>query len=127
MATEVFGEGTKIYEFTSFKDDTIHYDKVDLIDAGTPLLIMAANAVTNPMFKGVNITVTEPKTVTHDGCSFVGTFSLMKKVITGTEGVKYFGYMDGQFVRATKSMTLKGFTAMLEIVDAEENTETTET
>lgn len=123
MATEVFGDGTKILKFTSFDGKIIHSSDAELVEAGVPFLIKGATKMVNPTFRGVNITVTEPQTVTHGNCTFRGTFSFIKQTLTGEERAKYFGYSQGVLTRATKSFTLKGFTAMYEIV-SEESTET---
>lgn len=123
MATEVFGDGTKIMKFTSFDGKIIRSSDAELVEAGVPFLIQGATKMVNPTFRGVNITVTEPQTVTHGNCTFRGTFSFIKQTLTSEEGVEYWGYSQGEFTLATKSFTLKGFAAFYEIV-SEESTET---
>lgn len=74
----VFGEGTKITEFTS-ADNTnkmMMFTEATSIEAGKPYLVMPGNeSVANPMFEGVTVTEGEPQAVTYGDYAFVGVYS----------------------------------------------------
>ena len=71
---EVFGEGTKVSEFTSAENRTINFSSVDMISAGVPCVIMPAKMVVDPVFKSVNVSSTEAKTVKRGSYSYVGHY-----------------------------------------------------
>lgn len=74
----VFGEGTKITEFTS-ADNTnkmMMFTEATSIKAGTPYLVMPGNeTVANPTFEGVTVIEGEPQAVTYGDYAFVGVYS----------------------------------------------------
>ena len=81
----VWGEGTEVCEFTSVKGGNLHFTTVSAISAGTPCLIRPVNVAPSNRFKNVNVTQTEPKSVTHGSYSYVGTYTRYTMKTDGTE------------------------------------------
>lgn len=80
QASEIFGEGAKFAEFSSVSNDVMQFRSVAVgsLVAGTPYLVLPTrdDDASSPIeLTGVNITSTSPRTVTHDGYSFIGTYS----------------------------------------------------
>ena len=81
----VWGEGTEVCEFTSVNGGNLHFNTVSAISAGTPCLIRPVNVAPSNRFKNVNVTQTEPKSVTHGSYSYVGTYTRYTMKTDGTE------------------------------------------
>lgn len=81
----VWGEGTEVCEFTSVNGGNLHFTTVSAISAGTPCLIRPVNVAPSNRFKNVNVTQTEPKSVTHGSYSYVGTYTRYTMKTDGTE------------------------------------------
>ncbi len=80
QASEIFGEGAKFAEFSSVSNDVMQFRSVAVgsLVAGTPYLVLPTrdDDASSPIeLTGVNITSTSPRTVTHDGYSFIGTYN----------------------------------------------------
>ena len=52
---DIFGEGTKVAEFTSATSSNIRFDYVSSTTAGKPFIIKPATTVTDPEFKAVDV------------------------------------------------------------------------
>ncbi|MBP3574384.1 MAG: exo-alpha-sialidase [Prevotella sp.] len=81
----VWGEGTEVCEFTSVNGGNLHFTTVSAISAGTPCLIRPVNVAPSNRFQNVNVTQTEPKSVTHGSYSYVGTYTRYTMKTDGTE------------------------------------------
>ncbi|EJX08478.1 hypothetical protein EVA_03413 [gut metagenome] len=106
-ATDVKGE---VYEFTGVNGNTINFQKVNATEANKPYLIIASEA--NP-FKAKNVQIAAtPNTMANviGDYAHVGTYT--KQEVTSDTTVTYYGYTNGQFVKANKG-TLNPFHTMI--------------
>lgn len=113
----VFGEGTKITEFTR-ADQTqarMIFSNAQSIKAGVPYFIKPGKAeVKNPSFKGVTIVEGEPKTITNNSnYSFVGVYSPYKMKTDGTE--LFIGAGGSLVAPAEESNTINGMRAFIRL------------
>lgn len=105
--TDVQGE---VYEFASVEANTINFKKATMVEANKPYLIVATAA--NP-FKATNVKVEATpaamETVNGD-YAHVGTYT--KQEVTSDATTTYYGYANGQFVKANTG-TLNPFRTMI--------------
>ncbi len=71
---EVFGEDTKVSEFSSAENKTINFSSVENIRAGVPCVIKPRNTVENPVFEGVNLTSSSPMSTSNGSYHYVGHY-----------------------------------------------------
>lgn len=116
--TEVFGEGTKITEFTDVDgtNKIMEFTSVTSIEAGKPYLIKPGKEkVENPVFKGVTIVEGEPKEImiTDDSgrYSFVGIYNPYEMQVDGTE--VFVGTGGKLFFPADETNRMKGMRAFI--------------
>lgn len=117
--TEVFGEGTKITDFTSADEtkNVMNFTTVTSIKAGEPYLIKPGKEkVENPTFNNVTIVGGEPKTITYGGYSFVGVYSPYAMKTDGTE--VFIGTGGKLFVPAETTNKIKGMRAYIRLSNA---------
>lgn len=81
----VWGEGTEVCEFTRMNGGDLYFTTVSSISAGTPYLIKPVKVAPSNRFKNVNVTQTQPKSVTIGNYSFVGTYTRYAMKTDGTE------------------------------------------
>lgn len=87
----VLGENqdVQLRTYTGFADNVMTFSEVtgdDVIAAGTPFLLKLNTTVTNPTFNSVTVSnSTAAQTVTHEGVSFIGTYSQKQLATDGTE------------------------------------------
>lgn len=113
----VFGEGTKITEFTSADQVQARmiFSNAQSIKAGVPYFIKPGKAeVKNPSFEGVTIVEGEPKTITNNSnYSFVGVYSPYKMKTDGTE--LFIGAGGSLVAPAEESNTINGMRAFIRL------------
>lgn len=113
----VFGEGTKITEFTSADQARARmiFSNAQSIKAGVPYFIKPGKAeVKNPSFEGVTIVEGEPKTITNNSnYSFVGVYSPYKMKTDGTE--LFIGAGGSLVAPAEESNTINGMRAFIRL------------
>lgn len=109
--SDTFGEESSIWEFESVNGDTLNFTEVDAIEAGTPYLFKPEDSVEDPYFEDVEISDTEPQTVSHNGYSFIGVYNATdletSDVFIGTDGNLYHPAED--------TNTMKGMRAYFQI------------
>ena len=71
---EVFGEDTKVSEFSSAENKTINFSSVENIRAGVPCVIKPRNTVENPVFEGVNLTSSSPMSTSNGSYHYDGHY-----------------------------------------------------
>lgn len=105
--SDVQGE---VYEFASVEANTINFKKATMVEANKPYLIVATAA--NP-FKATNVKVEATpaamETVNGD-YAHVGTYTKQEVISDAT--TTYYGYANGQFVKANTG-TLNPFRTMI--------------
>ncbi len=78
--------GAKVLQFSSVNGSTMVFDETtEGIKAGVPYLIKPLSKVENPRFDNVTIVSGAPKSVTIDGCSYIGTYTKYAMEYGGTE------------------------------------------
>lgn len=116
----VFGENTKLAEFTSVNganNDNMHFDLVTSISAKKPYLIYPHDNrdINTPIvLSGITIQV-NPETVSYDPFNFIGIYSP-----TAIDG-KYF-IASGNTIKKSTGGNLKAFRAYIEDTTAESRT-----
>jgi len=86
QATQLFGSGYQLAEFTDVSGTTMKFTTAASFDAGVPYLVKPTIDVSNAspvVLFDVDITAKTPQTVTHGGYSFVGNFT--QKTFSGGE------------------------------------------
>ena len=86
QATQLFGPGYKLTQFTSVSGTTMQFTTTNSFEAGVPYLVKPTKDVSNAspvVLFDVDITAKTPQTVTHEGYSFVGKFT--QKTFSGNE------------------------------------------
>ena len=83
------GQDVQLRTYTGFAGNVMTFSEVtgdDVIAAGTPFLLKLNTTVTNPTFNSVTVSnSTAAQTVTHEGVSFIGTYSQKQLATDGTE------------------------------------------
>ena len=86
QATQLFGSGYKLAQFTGVSGTTMQFTTTDSFVAGVPYLVKPTIDVSNAspvVLVDVSITAKTPQTVTYGGYSFVGNFT--QKTFSGNE------------------------------------------
>lgn len=105
--SDVQGE---VYEFASVEANTINFKKATTVEANKPYLIVATAA--NP-FKATNVKVEATPAVmetVNGDYAHVGTYT--KQEVASDATTTYYGYANGQFVKANTG-TLNPFRTMI--------------
>ena len=90
----VFGEGTQVAAFTKASTESLHFDLVNEMSAGTPYLIKPTKAQDEYIFENVNVRAVEAGETAVGGYRFRGTY------------VKYAMKTDGKEKGMTTANTL---------------------
>lgn len=98
-----------VYEFSKFENKCYKFTKATSIEAGKPYLVKPTKEIKDPIFTGVNITATEPTTLTFGDYSMVGVYSPYTMATDGTE--QFLGDNDYLYIPATGKNTISGLRA----------------
>lgn len=78
--------GARVLQFSSVNGSTMIFEETtEGIKAGIPCLIKPYSTIKNPRFENVTIVTEAPKSVTIDGCSYIGTYTKYAMAYGGTE------------------------------------------
>lgn len=112
-----FGEGTEVrkYDRTDETANALIFAKATAIEAGTPYLIKPAKAENKYIFKGVNVTTTEPAKVGNGDIKFCGVYNQTNVDGLATATSHVSGIVDNIVKRATTGTSIKGFHAYFSI------------
>jgi len=117
--TYYFGGGSKVAEFASVKATdggtvSLNFSSVTATEAGKPYLVNPALDV-NVAFPFLNkaLSAANPQTVTHDGYSFVGTYSPYE--MTAGSETKLFVGTGNKLYTPNVTNKMKGFRAYFDI------------
>jgi len=119
QVTEVFGAGTKVYNFSEESDDAeavkITFQSGDgSITANVPVLVKATNASDNLTFKGVQVKAPAADVkVAGNFIDFVGTYA----PVDVAEGDYFVG--NGALYRSEGNTSMNAFRAFLKVKSAE--------
>lgn len=78
--------GARVLQFSSVNGSTMIFEETtEGIKAGIPCLIKPYSTIKNPRFENVTIVTEAPKSVTINGCSYIGTYTKYAMEYGGTE------------------------------------------
>lgn len=76
----------RVLQFSSVNGNTMIFEETtEGIKAGIPCLIKPNSTIKNPRFENVTVVTEAPKSVTIDGCSYIGTYTKYAMEYGGTE------------------------------------------
>ncbi|MCI7119669.1 MAG: hypothetical protein MR933_07790 [Prevotella sp.] len=110
-----FGEGTEVRKYVGANGNVLTFAKATDIEAGTPYLIKPATADNKYIFKGVNITTTEPAKVGNGDIKFCGVYNLTNVNDLAETGSHVSGIVDNMVKRAQTGTSIKGFRAYFSV------------
>lgn len=113
--TATFGAGTQVREFEGANGNVLTFAEAKAIEAGTPYLIKPATADNKYIFKGVNITTTEPAKVGEGDIKFCGVYNQTNVDKLPTAGSHVSGIVDNMVKRAKTGTSIKGFRAYFSV------------
>ena len=109
QATQLFGSGYKLAQFTGVSGTTMQFTTTDSFVAGVPYLVKPTKTVSNAspvVLVDVSITAKTPQTVTYGGYSFVGNFT--QKTFSGDEcSTSRFVAAGNELMKPENGSTLK--------------------
>ena len=78
--------GARVLQFSSVNGSTMIFEETtEGIKAGIPCLIKPYSTIKNPRFENVTVVTEAPKSITIDGCSYIGTYTKYAMAYGGTE------------------------------------------
>ena len=110
------GQDVQLRTYTGFAGNVMTFSEVtgdDVITAGTPFLLKLNTTVTNPTFNSVTVSNTAAKTVTHEGVSFIGTYSQKQLATDGTE--LFITTTGGLAIPTTTGNVMNGMRAYIKV------------
>lgn len=110
-----FDEGTEVRKYVGANGNVLTFAKATDIEAGTPYLIKPATADNKYIFKGVNITTTEPAKVGNGDIKFCGVYNLTNVNDLAETGSHVSGIVDNMVKRAQTNTSIKGFRAYFSV------------
>lgn len=110
-----FGEGTEVRKYVGANGNVLTFAKATDIEAGTPYLIKPATADNKYIFKGVNITTTEPAKVGNGDIKFCGVYNQTNVDDLAETGSHVSGIVDNMVKRAQTGTSIKGFRAYFSV------------
>lgn len=110
-----FGDGTQVREYEGANGNVLTFKEAADIKAGTPYLIKPATADNKYIFKGVNITTTEPAKVGEGDIKFCGVYNQTNVNGLAETGSHVSGIVDNMVKRAKSGTSIKGFRAYFSV------------
>ena len=115
ILTSIFGEGWKAYEFKSYNDGVLGFDKATMFAAGYPYIIYVAEAATHEdgvVLNNVNVSRTTAQNDSYNGATFQGTYApIAAPNMEGKWGVT----SEARIAKGTNEAWMKGFRAYFEL------------
>lgn len=110
-----FGEGTQVRKYVGANGNVLTFAEATAIEAGTPYLIKPTTADNKYIFKGVNITTTEPAKVGEGDIKFCGVYNQTNVNGLAETGSHVSGIVDNMVKRAKTGTSIKGFRAYFSV------------
>lgn len=110
-----FGKDTEVRKYVGANGNVLTFAEATAIEAGTPYLIKPATADNKYIFKGVNITTTEPAKVGEGDIKFCGVYNQTNVDNLATAGSHVSGIVDNIVKRAQTGTSIKGFRAYFSV------------
>lgn len=117
ILSSIFGEGWKAYEFKSYTDGVLGFDKATSFAAGYPYIIYVAEAAAHEdgiVLNNVNVTKTTAQYDSYSDAYFRGTYAPI--AAPGMEG-KWGVTSEARIAEGTDEASIKGFRAYFELPD----------
>lgn len=115
ILTSIFGKGWKAYEFKSYNDGVLGFDKATMFAAGYPYIIYVAEAATHEdgvVLNNVNVSRTTAQNDSYNGATFQGTYApIAAPNMEGKWGVT----SEARIAKGTNEAWMKGFRAYFEL------------
>ena len=115
ILSSIFGEGWKAYEFKSYTDGVLGFDKATMFAAGYPYIIYVAEAATHEdgvVLNNVNVSRTTAQNDSYNGATFQGTYApIAAPNMEGKWGVT----SEARIAKGTNEAWMKGFRAYFEL------------
>lgn len=110
-----FGKDTEVRKYVGANGNVLTFAKATDIEAGTPYLIKPTKAAEKYIFKGVNITTTEPAKVGEGDIKFCGVYNQTNVDDLAETGSHVSGIVDNMVKRAKTGTSIKGFRAYFSV------------
>lgn len=110
-----FGKGTEVRKYEGANGNVLTFAEATAIEAGTPYLIKPTKAAEKYIFKGVNITTTEPAKVGEGDIKFCGVYNQTNVNDLAETGSHVSGIVDNMVKRAKTGTSIKGFRAYFSV------------
>lgn len=110
-----FGYGTQVREYEGANGNVLTFKEATDIKAGTPYLIKPATAAPKYIFKGVDVTTTEPANVGEGAIKFCGVYNQTNVNNLATANTHVSGIVDNMVKRAKDDTFIKGFRAYFSV------------
>ena len=110
-----FGEGTEVRKYVGANGNVLTFAEATAIEAGTPYLIKPATAAPKYIFKGVDVTTTEPAKVGEGDIKFCGVYNQTNVNDLAETGSHVSGIVDNMVKRAKTGTSIKGFRAYFSV------------
>lgn len=110
-----FGEGREVRKYVGANGNVLTFAEATAIEAGTPYLIKPATVAEKYIFKGVNITTTEPAKVGEGDIKFCGVYNQTNVNGLAETGSHVSGIVDNMVKRAKTGTSIKGFRAYFSV------------
>ncbi len=110
-----FGKDTEVRKYVGANGNVLTFEKATAIEAGTPYLIKPAKADNKYIFKGVNVTTTEPAKVGEGDIKFCGVYNQTNVNTLATADTHISGIVDNMVKRAKADSSIKGFRAYFSV------------
>jgi hypothetical protein len=115
ILTNIFGEDWKAYEFKSYENDLLGFDKATTFYAGYPYIIYVAQAAEHAngvILNNVDITKTTAQNDSHGNATFQATFAPI--AAPGMDG-KWGVTSEAKIAKGTDEASIKGFRAYFKL------------
>lgn len=110
-----FGDGTQVRKYEGANGNVLTFAEATAIEAGKPYLIKPTKADNKYIFKGVNVTTTEPAKVGEGDIKFCGVYNQTNVDDLATASSHVSGIVDNMVKRAKSGTSIKGFRAYFSV------------
>ena len=110
---EMSGMDITAYELSSVDNGTLHFTSVSSMAANTPYLVVVGENGTTPFIGLESRTISPTNTleVPVGNMTFKGT--MKRLTLNSSENVSYYGYSNGEFVKAKSNVSINPFRAFI--------------
>ena len=110
-----FGKDTEVRKYVGANGNVLTFAEATAIEAGKPYLIKPTKADNKYIFKGVNVTTTEPAKVGNGHIKFCGVYNQTNVNTLATADTHVSGIVGSMVKRAKDDTSIKGFRAYFSV------------